>query len=50
MGFSHFQVVQGVEAILPIECEIPSLKIVVDLLPDMSKLKEWFIHLKYIGE
>ena len=28
-GFSPFQLVHGIEAIFPIECEIPSLKLVV---------------------
>jgi hypothetical protein len=32
--FSPFQLVHGVESILLIECEIPSLKLAVTLLPD----------------
>jgi hypothetical protein len=43
--FSHFQLVYGLEAVLPIECQIPSLKLVVQLLPDTSPLKEWLVHL-----
>jgi transposase InsO family protein len=38
-GFSPFQLVHGVELILPIECEIPSLKLAVELLPDTSDLE-----------
>jgi hypothetical protein len=33
-GFTPFQLVYGLEAILPIECEIPSLKLAVELLPN----------------
>ena len=32
--FTPFEMVYGLEATLPIECEIPSLKLVVELLPD----------------
>ena len=35
-GFTPFRLVYCVEAILPIECEIPSLKLVVELLPNTS--------------
>eukprot|EP00253_Pinus_taeda_P032363 PITA_32363 len=35
-GFTPFQLVYGLEAILPIECQIPSLQIVVELLPDTT--------------
>jgi hypothetical protein len=34
--FTYFRLVYGLEAILPIECEIPSLKLVVELLPSTS--------------
>jgi hypothetical protein len=37
--FSPFQLVHGVEAIFPIEYEIPSLKIVVELLLDTTQLE-----------
>jgi hypothetical protein len=35
-GFTPFQLVYGLEAVFPIECEIPSLKLVVELLPNTS--------------
>ena len=35
-GFTPFQLVYGMEAMLPIEFEIPSLKLAVELLPDTS--------------
>jgi transposase InsO family protein len=39
-SFSPFQLVYGLEAVLPIECQIPSLKLAVQLLPDTSPLEE----------
>jgi hypothetical protein len=39
-GFSPFQLIYGLEAVLLIECQIPSLKLAVQLLPDTSPLKE----------
>jgi hypothetical protein len=35
-GFTPFQLVYGIEAVLPIECEIPSLKLKIELLPHTS--------------
>jgi hypothetical protein len=45
-GFSPFKLVHGVDSILPIECEIPSLKFVVTLLPDTSNLERHLVHLE----
>jgi hypothetical protein len=44
-GFTPFQLVCGVEAILPIECEIPSLKLAVKLLPNTSAEEERLLYL-----
>jgi hypothetical protein len=44
-GFTPFWLVYGVEAILPIECEIPSLKLVVELLPNISVEEERLLYL-----
>ena len=49
-GFSHFQLVYGLEAILPIQCEIPSLKLVIDLLPETSKEEACLVELIHIDE
>ena len=49
-GFSPFQLVHGVEAVTSIECEIPSLKIDIHVLPDMTKLEEHLVHLEHIDE
>ena len=47
-GFSPYQLVHGVESVLPIECKIPSLKLAVDILPDTSALEECLAHLEQL--
>jgi len=42
--------VYGWEAVLPIECEIPSLKLAVKLLPNTSVEEELFLHLTQLYE
>ena len=49
-GFTPFQLVHGLESVFPIECEIPSLKLAVELLPDTSSLEEWLLHLEHLDE
>jgi hypothetical protein len=49
-GFSPFQLVHGVEAVFPIECEIPSLKISIELLPDTTELEEHLVYLEHLDE
>jgi len=49
-GFSSFQLVHGIEAIFHIECKIPSLKLVVQLLPETSTLEERLVDLEHLGE
>jgi hypothetical protein len=39
-GFTPFQLVYGIEVVLPIKCEIPSLKLKVELLPHTSAEEE----------
>eukprot|EP00253_Pinus_taeda_P021675 PITA_21675 len=48
--FSPFQLVYGLESIFPMECEIPSLKLVVELIPDTYSLEEHLIHLEHFDE
>ena len=50
MGFSPFQLVHGVEAVTPIECEISSLKIAIHVLPDTTELEERLVHLEHLDE
>jgi hypothetical protein len=46
--FSHFWLVHGVEEVLPIEREIPLLKIAIELLLDAFALEERLIHLEHL--
>jgi hypothetical protein len=48
--FYPFRLVHGVESILPIECEIPSLILAVVLLLDTSNLKRHLVHLESLNE
>ena len=49
-GFSPFQLVCGLEVVLPIECQIPSLNMVVQLLPDTSPLEKHLLYLEHLNE
>ena len=48
--FSPFKLVHGVESILSIECEIHSLKLENELLPDTYDLEERLVHLECLDE
>ena len=49
-SFTPFQLVYGLEATLPIECEIPSLKLAVELLPNTTPLEERLLYLEWLDE
>ena len=49
-GFSPYQLMHGVESVLPVECEIPSLKLVMELLPETSALEYHLVHLEQLDE
>ena len=49
-GFFPFHLVHGMDLILPIECEIPSLKLAIELLLDTSDLEELLVHLEHLYE
>eukprot|EP00253_Pinus_taeda_P025965 PITA_25965 len=49
-GFTPFQLVYGLEATLPIECEIPSLKLAVELLPETTPVEERLLYLERLDE
>ena len=50
IDITSFQLVYGLEATLPIECEIPSLKLVIGLLSNTSPEEEWLLYLKRLDE
>ena len=49
-GFTPFQLVYGMESIFLVECEIPSLKLAVELFPETSSLEERLLHLEHLDE
>jgi len=49
-GFTPFQLVYGLEATLPIKCEIPSLKLAVELLPNTTPIEECLLYLEWLDE
>ena len=49
-GFTPFQLVYGLEVVLPIECEIPSLKLAIELLPATSEEEKCFLYLAHLDE
>ena len=49
-SFTPFQLVYGLEAVLPIECKIPSLQLAINLLPATSKEEKHFLYLAQLDE
>lgn len=49
-GFTPFQLVYGLEATLPIEYEIPSLKLAIELLPNTTPVEERLLYLEPLDE
>ena len=45
-----FHLVYGLEVILPIQCQIPSLQLAVELLPDTSAEEARFLYLNKLDE
>ena len=49
-GFTPFQLVYGLEAVLPIECEILSLQLAIELLSATSEEEKPFLYLAQLDE
>ena len=49
-GFTPFHLVYGLEVVFPIQCQIPSLKLAVELLPNTSTEEERFLYLNNLDE
>ena len=47
-GFTPFHLVHDVDSVFPIECQIPSFRLVVELLRDTSPLEKLFLTLEQI--
>jgi hypothetical protein len=50
IGFTPFQMVYAVYVVLPIECEIPSLKLTIEIMPHTSVEEERFLYLTKLEE
>jgi hypothetical protein len=50
MGFMPFQLVYGIEFVLSIQCEILSLKLAVEILPNTKTKEEHFLYLMQLYE
>ena len=48
--FTPFQLVYGLEVVLPIQCQILSLKLAVEILPNTSTEEEIFLYLTNLDE
>jgi hypothetical protein len=48
--FTPFQLAYGLEAVLPIECEILSLQLAVELFPNTTAKEERFLYLRKLEE
>eukprot|EP00253_Pinus_taeda_P033864 PITA_33864 len=49
-GFTPFQLVYGLEAVLPIECEILSLQLAIELLSATSEEEKCFLYFAQLDE
>jgi hypothetical protein len=49
-GFTPFHLVHGIEATLPIECEIPRLHTTIELLPNTAPMEQCLLNLKSLDE
>jgi hypothetical protein len=49
-GFTPFHLVHGVEATLPIKCEIPTLLTAIELLPDTAPMEQRLLNLESLDE
>ena len=50
MDFMPFHLVHGVEATLPIECKIPTLRTTIELLPDTAPMEQRLLNLESLDE
>eukprot|EP00253_Pinus_taeda_P020453 PITA_20453 len=49
-GFTPFQLSYGLEAVLPIECQVPSLQIIVELFSSTTTEEECLLYLNQLDE
>jgi hypothetical protein len=49
-SFTLFHLIHGIEATLPIECEIPTLQTSINLLPDTAPMEQHLLNLESLDE
>jgi hypothetical protein len=49
-NFTPFDLVHGVEVVLPIECEIPTLCTAIDLFSDTTSMEQRFLNIKSLDK
>ncbi len=49
-GFTPFHLVYGLEVVLLVECEIPSQKLAIELLPNTTNEEERFLYMMQLDE
>jgi transposase InsO family protein len=49
-NFTPFHLVHGIEATLPIECEIPTLHTAIEILPDTAPMEQHLLTLDSLDE
>ena len=50
MGFTPFQLIYGLEVVLPIECEIPSLRLTLKQLPHTTDEEQHLLYMSHLDE
>lgn len=50
IGFTPFHLIHGIESVIPIECEILTLQMVLNVLPDITPLEQRLLHLEHLNE
>ena len=49
-GFTPFRLVYGLEVVFPIECEIPLLRLTIELVPHTTKEEQCLLYLWHLDE
>ena len=50
MSFTPFQLINGLEAFLPIECEMPLLRLTIELLSHTTNEEQHLLYLSHLNE
>ena len=50
MGFTPFHFIYGLEVVLPIECKIPLLRLIIELLPHTTDEEQHLLYMSHLDE